>query len=166
MQNMNMGRFYGRIIDNNTRKGVDAASVQLVQNRFDTVSKKRKDVVISGQLTKANGDFSLEGLPIMGQFKLRITAIGYVTLEQPIKFDLTPGGDMSQMMNKVDKDLGDIKLAVDSKQLEEVKVVGTKPFMQMGVDRRIFNVEKSLVSTGQTATELMRNIPVVDADID
>jgi outer membrane receptor protein involved in Fe transport len=165
MQNMNMGRFYGRIIDNN-RKGVDAASVQLVQNRFDTATKKRKDVVISGQLTKSNGDFSLEGLPIMGQFKLRITAIGYMTLEQTIKFDISFGGDMSQMMNKVDKDLGDIKLEVDSKQLEEVKVVGTKPFMQMGVDRRIFNVEKSLVSTGQTATELMRNIPGVDVDID
>lgn len=166
MQNMNMGRFYGRIIDNNTRKGVDAASVQLVQNRFDTATKKRKDVVISGQLTKSNGDFSLESLPIMGQFKLRISAIGYVTLEQPVKFDISFGGDMSQMMNKVDKDLGDIKLQVDSKQLEEVKVVGTKPFMQMGVDRRIFNVEKSLVSTGQTATELMRNIPGVDVDID
>lgn len=166
MQNMNMGRFYGRIIDNKTKKGVDAASVQLIQNRFDTVSKKRKDVVVSGQLTKANGDFSLEGLPIMGQFKLRITAIGYVAVDQPVKFELSPGGDMSQMMNKVDKDLGDIKLEVDSKQLEEVKVVGTKPFMQMGVDRRIFNVEKSLVSTGQTATELMRNIPGVDVDID
>lgn len=165
MQNMNMGRFYGRIIDNN-KKGVDAASVQLVQNRFDSASKKRKDVVISGQLTKSNGDFSLEGLPIMGQFKLRITAIGFVTLEQAVKFDISFGGDMSQMMNKVDKDLGDIKLEIDSKQLEEVKVVGAKPFMQMGVDRRIFNVEKSLVSTGQTATELMRNIPGVDVDID
>jgi outer membrane receptor protein involved in Fe transport len=166
MQNMNMGRFYGRIIDNNTKKGVDAASVQLIQNRFDSATKKRKDVVISGQLTKSNGDFSLESLPIMGQFKLRISAIGYVTLEQSVKFDISFGGDMSQMMNKVDKDLGDIKLQVDSKQLEEVKVVGTKPFMQMGVDRRIFNVEKSLVSTGQTATELMRNIPGVDVDID
>lgn len=165
MQNMNMGRFYGRIIDNN-KKGVDAASVQLLQNRFDSATKKRKDVVINGQLTKSNGDFSLEGLPIMGQFKLRISAIGYVTLEQAVKFDISFGGDMSQMMNKVDKDLGDIKLEVDSKQLEEVKVVGTKPFMQMGVDRRIFNVEKSLVSTGQTATELMRNIPGVDVDID
>jgi outer membrane receptor protein involved in Fe transport len=167
MQNMNMGRFYGRILDKNTGKGVDAASVQLLQSRFDTVSKKRKDVVVSGQLTKGNGDFSLEGLPVMGQFKLKITAIGYVALEQAIKFDLAMnGGDMSQMMNKVDKDLGDIKLDVDSKQLEEVKIVGTKPFMQMGVDRRIFNVEKSLVSTGQTATELMRNIPGVDVDID
>jgi outer membrane receptor protein involved in Fe transport len=38
--------------------------------------------------------------------------------------------------------------------------------MQMGVDRKIFNVEKNLVSTGQTAAELMKNIPGVDVDID
>jgi len=166
MQNMNMGRFYGRILDKNTGKSIDAASVQLIQNRMDTVTKKRKDVVISGQLTRSNGEFSLEGLPVMGQFKLKISAIGYLTQETPVKFDLTMGGDMSQMMNKVDKDIGDLKLEIDSKQLEEVKVVGSKPFMQMGVDRRIFNVEKSLVSTGQTATELMRNIPGIDVDID
>lgn len=166
MQNMNMGRFYGRILDKSTSKPVDAASVQLIQNRFDTVTKKRRDFVVSGQLTRSNGEFNLEGLPVMGQFKLKITAIGYLALEQPVKFELSMNGDMSQMMNKVDRDLGDIALQIDSKQLEEVKVVGTKPFMQMGVDRRIFNVEKSLVSTGQTATELMRNIPGVDVDID
>ncbi|MCU0380934.1 MAG: TonB-dependent receptor family protein [Chitinophagaceae bacterium] len=166
-QAMNMGRFYGRILDKSTNKGVDAASVQLIQNRFDTVTKKRKDVVVSGQLTKRDGDFSLEGLSVTGQFKLRISAIGYKLFEETVKFDLSMnGGDFSQMMNKVDKDLGDIKLEVDSKQLEEVKIVASKPFMQMGVDRKIFNVEKSLVSTGQTATELMRNIPGVDVDID
>ena len=70
MQNMNMGRFYGRVVDSMTGKGVDAASVQLIQNRFDTVSKKRKDYVIGGQLTRANGEFSLEGLPVMGNFKI------------------------------------------------------------------------------------------------
>ena len=166
MQNMNMGRFYGKIVDSISGKAVDAASVQLIQNRFDTVTKKRKDYVIGGQLTKANGDFNIEGLPVMGNFRIKISAIGYKMIERPVKFDMKMGGDFSQMMNNVDKDLGNIKLQVDSKELEEVTITGTKPFMQMGVDRRIFNVEKSLVSTGQTATELMRNIPGVNVDID
>jgi len=166
-QNMNIGRFYGRIQEANSNKGIQAASVQLIGSKFDTVSKKKVDVVISGQLTKGNGDFSLEGLPIMGQFKLRITAIGFLTLEKPLKFEINmASGDFSKMMNNVDVDLGNIKLEVDAKQLEEVKVVGTKPFMQMGVDRKVFNVEKNLMSTGQTATELMKNIPGVDVDID
>jgi outer membrane receptor protein involved in Fe transport len=165
-QGMNMGRFYGKVVDAKTNKPVDAASVQLIQSKFDTVQKKRIEAVVSGQLTAANGDFSLENLPVMAQFKLRISAIGYEAYEQPLKFDIKPGGDMSQMMNAVDRDLGNIKLNIDAKQLETITVTGTKPFMQMGVDRRIFNVEKSLVSQGQTATELMRNIPGLNVDID
>jgi len=165
-QGMNMGRFYGKVVDAQTNRPLEAASVQLVQNRFDSVSKKRADVVIAGQLTAGNGDFSLENLPVMGQFKLRITAIGYKQIEQAVKFDIKPGGNMQDMMSKVDRDLGNIKLEVDAQQLQEVKITATKPFMQMGVDRRIFNVEKSLVSQGQTATELMRNIPGLDVDID
>jgi uncharacterized protein (UPF0212 family) len=134
---------------------------------MDSATKKRKDVVVSGQLTKGNGDFSLENLPVMGQFKLKVSAIGFLPLEQAVKFDLNMnGGDFSKMLNNIDVDLGNIKLEVDAKQLDEVKVVGTKPFMQMGVDRKVFNVEKNLISTGQTASEMMKNIPGVDVDID
>lgn len=165
-QGMNMGRFYGKVVDATSNRPIDAASVQLLQNKMDTVQKKRVDMVVAGQLTASNGDFALEGLSVMGQFRLRITAIGFETYEQPLKFELKPGGDMSQMMNAVDRDLGNIKLKVDAKQLETVTVTGSKPFMQMGVDRKIFNVEKSLVSQGQTATELMRNVPGLNVDID
>src|SRR5687768_8933643 len=87
-QQMNIGHFYGRIVDKATNKGLDAASVQLFQNKFDTATKKRADVVIGGMLTGRNGDFSLENLPVFGQFKLVITAIGYKPIEQKISFDI------------------------------------------------------------------------------
>ena len=51
-QNMNIGRFYGRIVDGNTNKSVQSASVQLVQTRIDSVSKQKKETILSGQLTK------------------------------------------------------------------------------------------------------------------
>lgn len=165
-QNLNFGRFYGKIIDANTNKPLLAASVQLLQAKYDSLSKTRKTVVVAGQLTDATGDFSLENLSLVGQFTLKITAIGYQTLERAVKFDIKMGGDYSKMMNNADVDLGNLKLLVDAKQLAEITVTGTKPFMQMGVDRKIFNVEKNIVSTGQTASELMRNIPGVDVDID
>ncbi|MFN5421647.1 MAG: TonB-dependent receptor domain-containing protein, partial [bacterium] len=165
-QNLNFGRFYGKIIDGSTNKPLLAASVQLIQLRFDSTSKTRKPVVVGGQLTDATGDFSLENLSVMGQYTLKITAIGYQTLERALKFDVKMGVYFSKLMSNADMDLGNIKLQLDAKQLAEVTVTGTKPFMQMGVDRKIFNVEKNLVSTGQTASELMRNIPGVDVDID
>lgn len=167
-QQMNIGHFYGRIVDKATNKGLDAASVQLIQNRFDTATKKRADAVIGGMLTGRNGDFSLENLPVFGQFKLVITAIGYKKIEQKISFDLKfgPGVDRSQMLNAVDKDLGNIKMEQDATMLQGVTVTGSKPMIQMGVDRKIFNVEKSITSSGGSAVDVMRNVPSINVDID
>lgn len=167
-QQMNIGHFYGRIVDKATNKGLDAASVQLFQNKFDTVTKKRADVVIGGMLTSRNGDFSLENLPVFGQFKLVITAIGYKPIEQKTGFDIKmgPGVDRSQILSQVDKDLGNIKMDQDASVLQDVTVTGTKPMIQMGVDRKIFNVEKSITSAGGTAIDVMRNVPSLNVDID
>ncbi|HRG93605.1 MAG TPA: carboxypeptidase regulatory-like domain-containing protein, partial [Chitinophagaceae bacterium] len=73
---MPTGRFYGKVVESKTGKPIEYASVQLVQNKMDTVTKKRKEVVVAGMLTKANGEFSLENVPAFGQSKLRITVVG------------------------------------------------------------------------------------------
>jgi outer membrane receptor protein involved in Fe transport len=165
-QNMNFGRFYGKIIDANSNKAIQAASVQLIQVKIDSATKLKKSIVVAGQLTDGTGDFSMDNLSINSQYTLAVTAIGYSTIERTLKFDVKMGGDFNKILSNADVDLGNIKLQVDAKQLAEVTVTGSKPFMQMGVDRKIFNVEKNLVSTGQTAAELMKNIPGVDVDID
>src|SRR5205085_1233630 len=114
-----------------------------------------------------NGEFSLEGLPVMGTFKLKISAIGYKPLEQKVGFEMKmAGGDMSQAMAGFDKDLGHIKLEEDAKMLESVTVTGGKPLMQMGIDRKIFNVEKNISSAGGTAVDVMRNVPSLNVDLD
>lgn len=165
-QSMNVGHFYGKIIDAATNKPLESVSVQLIQNKMDTVTKKRKDVVIAGMLTDKKGDFSLENLPVMATYKLYITGIGYKPIEQKVAFELKMGGSMSQMMNAVDKDLGNIKLETDTKQLAEVTVTGTAGMLQMGIDRKIFNVDKNLISVGGTALDVMKNVPSVNVDID
>src|SRR5688572_21454004 len=85
-QNVNNGRFYGKIVDENTGKGVDAASVQLIATRMDSVTRKGKDTILAGMLTRKSGEFSLENLPVMGRFRLVASAIGYKTYEQPVSF--------------------------------------------------------------------------------
>ena len=170
-QGMNMGHFYGKIIDAATNKPIEAASIQLLQNKLDSVTKKRSDVIVSGMLTTRKGEFSLENLPVMASYKLVITAIGYKSIEQKAAFQLNmagarQGGDMSGMMNAVDKDLGNIKMAADAQQLEGVTVTSDKPLLTMSIDRKIFNVEKNLTSVGGTAVDVMKNIPSVNVDID
>lgn len=169
-QNMNVGHFYGKIIDSTSNKPLEAASVQLIQNKFDSVSKKRKDVVVSGMLTTKKGEFSLENLPVMAAYRLKITAIGFKTMEFKVNFDLNMGamrsGDMTSMLNAVDKDLGNIKLQVDALQLQGVTVVSSAPALTMNIDRKVFNVEKNLVSVGGTGVDVMKNVPGLNVDID
>jgi len=167
-QGMNNGRFYGRVIDEKTDKGIDAASVQLIASRFDSLSRTRRDTIVSGMLTRKSGDFSLENLPVMGRYRLSVSAIGYKPIEQPVSFNFNPrsGQDMSQAIAALDKDLGNIKLAIDTQMLASVTVSADKPMMQMGIDRKIFNVEKNINSTGGTAVDIMRNIPGLNVDIE
>ena len=197
-----IGHFYGKVVDAKSNKGMDGASVQLIQTKYDPATHKQKDSVIGGMITSRKGDFSLENLPIFGNFRLKITAIGYTTYEQKVAFDLkglrgaaggagggnqganpggTPGagggggdnGDNSQAMsralqalNAVDKDLGNIKLSEDAQNLEQVTVTASKPLITMGVDRKIYNVEKDISAQGGSATDVMKNVPSVQVDID
>lgn len=171
-QGANIGHFYGKVVDSKTDKGIDGVSVQLIQSKFDTVTRKRRDTVISGMITGRKGDFSMENLPIFGNFRLKITAIGYGTYEQKVAFEMNTGaggagrGDMSQALNAVDKDLGNIKLTQDAQTLSQVTVTASKPLVQMGVDRKIYNVEKDISAQGGTGVDVMKNVPSVQVDID
>ncbi len=167
---MNMGHFYGKLIDDSTAKPVEAATVQLIQNKMDTVSKKKRDFILATELTTKKGEFSIENLPVMGNFILRISAVGYKPIEQKVAFDLNmaaaKNGDFSSMMNSVDKDLGNLKMRTDEKVLQNITVSGSKPLMQMNLDRKVYNVEKDLTAAGGTAVDVMKNVPSVNVDID
>lgn len=164
------GRFYGKIVDA-TNKGIEAVSVLLVTTKMDSVTKQPKEAVVGGMLTSNTGDFSIENVPLMGRYKLRVTAIGYKTLEQQVAFEMpnrngATNGDASAMLGALDKDLGNIKFEVDNAMLGNVTVTATKPLLQLGIDRKVFNVDKNIVSAGGTATDIMKNVPSVNVDID
>lgn len=163
------GRFYGKVVDA-ANKAVDAASVTLVQERMDSATRQRKETVVNGMLTRGNGDFSLDNVPVAGRYKLKITGIGFKPYEQAVSFgapNRSGGGDPSTMMAALDKDLGNIKLEIDDKLLQNVTVTATsRPQLQMGIDRKIFNVDRNLTSTGGTAIDVMRNVPSLNVDVD
>ena len=169
-QNMNMGHFYGKIIDAATNKPIEAASIQLIQSKFDTLSKKRKNIIISGMLTTKKGEFNLENLAVMASYKLKITAIGYKNIEQKAAFEMNmsgvKNGDYSSLLSGIDKDLGNIKMETDAQQLQDVTVNSSRALLTMSIDRKIFNVEKNLTSVGGTAVDVMKNVPGVNVDID
>ncbi len=181
-QNMNIGHFYGKLVDSKTNKGIEGVTVLLVGNKFDTATKKMKEAVMGTLITKPNGDFSFDNLAVFGNFKLKVSAIGYKAQEKSLSFGIKmpqggqgaanasggqAGGAMQQIIGMADKDLGNIKMEEDATNLGNVTVTSSaKPQFELGIDRKIFNVDKNLTSTGQTATEIMKSIPSLNVDID
>ena len=161
-QNMNMGHVYGKVVDKKSNKPLEAVSVEYIQSKFDTVTRKRKDTVLAGMFTGKNGEFSFEGLPLFGNFKLQITVVGYKAFDQKVAFEMKQG----DMLNSIDKDLGNIKIEEDAQVLQQVTVTGQKSLVQLAVDRKVFNVERNIGSVGGTAVDVMRNVPSVSVDID
>jgi outer membrane receptor protein involved in Fe transport len=163
------GRFYGKVVDA-ANKGVEAASVTLVTNRMDSASRTMKEVIVGGMLTTASGDFSVESVPLFGRYRLRITGIGYKPFEQAVQFEApnrnAGNPDPSAMLSLIDKDLGNIKLEINTEVLSGVTVTANKPLLQMGIDRKIFNVDRNIVSAGGSAVDVMKNVPSLNVDID
>ncbi|WP_212006166.1 outer membrane beta-barrel family protein [Chitinophaga sp. HK235] len=149
----NIGHVYGKLIDSEG-KPIGYASVIILQGRMDTATKKMKDVLVKGVLTKTNGEFSLDELPLRGPLKLQASGTGYKTYTQAVVFP------------PIDKDLGNIKMATSTTELQGVTVTGSKPLMQMDIDKKVFNVEKNIVSAGGTALDVVKNVPSVNVDID
>ena len=176
----NIGHVYGKIVDS-AGKPVSEASVILLQSKFDTATKKKKDVLLKGGTANAKGEFDFDQLPLFGQLKLKISAVGFKSYEQTVTFQMKmdanaaqkPNGNPSQQMNAVmnmanniDKDLGNIKLTADASTLQTVVVTASVPGMKLDIDRKTFNVDKNIVTAGGTAVDVMRNVPSVQVDID
>ena len=129
----NMGHFYGKIVDQNN-KGIEGITLQLKGNKFDPATKKTTEVILGTMMSASNGDFSFENLPVMGNFKLIVTGVGYKKLEKTLSFNVKMGGgqSMQDMLAMVDKDLGNIKIEEAVNDLKDVMVTTTaKPQFEM-----------------------------------
>lgn len=147
---------YGRVLDNKSSKGVASVSVQLYGG-------SAYDSLVGAMFTRPNGDFRFTNLPKADSFKLIISAVGFANQERYIAFNSDPAGLTT---NVIQKDLGNVVLQQDVQTLGTVTVTAQRPAMEMGIDRRVFNVDQSLTATGGTAVDVMKNIPAVAVDVD
>src|SRR6218665_1751643 len=166
------GKLFGKVVDEQG-KPVEFASVVLLKTTVDNATNQSKDVLVKAQSSELNGDFHFSEVPVMAKLKLKISSVGYKTVEIPIAFDrpkmeegMTPPKPgqqpdpamMAKMMAAFDKDLGNIKIESDTKVLNDVTVTATKALLEMDIDKKTFNVEKNIVTAGGTAVDVMRNI--------
>ena len=149
MKDPKLGRVYGKVLDNATGLPVEYASIQVLWYS--------KDSLLGGSLVKPNGDFAVDGLPSFGQIRVKISFIGYKNYIQ--KVYLSPP-------DKIDQDLGNIKLMVNEAMTKEIEITAEKSTVTLGIDRRVYNVDKDLSVKGGTAVDVMKNVPGVTVDAD
>ncbi len=155
---INSNSIYGKLVDGQTGKPIASASVQLYP-----VGKTEVNSLIAGMLSRPNGDFRLQRLPEKDSFYLIISPLGYHRFEKTIIIDRQKSKGNTKTFQL---DLGNIPLETEYKALADVTVTSSRPALEMGIDRKIYNVEKSLVATGGTAVDIMKTIPSVTVDID
>ncbi len=149
MSNMTpIGKVIGILRDSSNRQPLEFASIALL--------KVKDSTAVGGSLTDDKGQFRIEDV-MPGRYFIRITSIGYRQLDSK-PFMLNPQEPL--------KDFGGVWMPPSSRVLKETEIVGEKVEYVNSLDKKVYNVDKSMINAGGSASEVLQNIPSVNVDID
>lgn len=168
-----VGKISGSIIDKNTQKPLEFATIALMRirragqgkgggnvqpNTQNPQNGSQKDSLVleTGTITNEKGEFTIEQVKV-GRFFLKIDFIGYKTLRSDT-FLITPKNPEALFLK--------LQISADEQRLEAVEIVGEKAVYETQLDKKVFNVDKNITATGGTVTDVLQNIPSVTVDID
>jgi outer membrane receptor protein involved in Fe transport len=139
----NPGSVSGKVIDNTSRQPLPYVNVSILEN----------DKVVTGGITQENGNFNIKNLALKS-YKVEIQFIGYKKIIKNIT------------LSEEDKNinLNNILLEEDAVQLNTVEIVKERSTIEQKIDRKVVNIGKDLIASGNTASEIMNNIPTVSID--
>jgi outer membrane receptor protein involved in Fe transport len=134
---------------------LDLADFSAVANASVNLIKPGTETVVAATQTSEQGGFILQDVAA-GSYTLRITFLGYEDYSQE-NIRVQDG----QALN-----LGNIYIKQAGQMIEEIVIRAAAPTLQLGIDRKIFNVAESTVSIGGSATDLLSNVPSLEVDMD
>ena len=138
-----------------TAKVVDAQTNETIPFATAVILNRKTKAVVKGAQTDANGNLNMLALP-KGVYTFKVSYVGYQTMVR----DSVAIGDAPVNFGTIQ-----MKTAKGT-VLNEVKVTGQKSTIQLGIDKKIFSVDQSLVSEGGSASDLLQNVPSVQTDLD
>ncbi|MFI5451147.1 outer membrane beta-barrel protein [Pedobacter sp. UC225_61] len=106
--------------------------------------------------TDENGYFKFNNLKT-GTYKIKVSYVGFASLFV---------NEISITDKDSDKNLGNLKLSSEQSNLNEVVISAQKPLVEFGADVITYNVGSSVLAEGSTATDVLKNVPMVQVDID
>ncbi|GAB3641226.1 TonB-dependent receptor [Spirosoma arcticum] len=141
------GKITGVLMDSTTGKPVEYATVALLNAETNKP--------IDGATSDGKGKFVL-GRLAPGTYRLQYSFIGYRD-KRTAPIVVARGTDLN---------LGLVKLATDTRTLNEVNVVGQSAMIEEKVDRLVYNADKDITAKGGDAGDILRKVPMLSVDLD
>lgn len=143
-----IAKITGTVYDSISQKPLEFAAV--------SVFRLRDSALVGGVITDEKGAFEIDKLPV-GRHRVTINYMGYETYTiAPVKL---PPSDPTV-------DLGEIYVVPTAATLEIAEVTADKAVFELGLDKKVFNVDKTNLGDSENATEILRNTPTVEVDFD
>ncbi|MCD0487032.1 outer membrane beta-barrel protein [Pedobacter sp. MC2016-14] len=106
--------------------------------------------------TDENGDFKFNALK-PGLYRIKVSYVGFVPLIV---------NEILLNAKTMERGLGSLKLSSDQNNLSEVTITVAKPIIEFGADMITYNVGQSILAEGSTAADLLKEVPMVQVDIE
>ena len=144
----NSNKIKGRIIDKTGNEPLEFVDVIL--------RLKNDSSIVNLVTSNQNGEFTFDKVR-KGDFVITCSFIGYSESRLNFKVDLK-SPEIIQ--------LGNIALNAVYDDVEQVTVISEKPTFNNSIDRKVFNIDKDLLSQSGNVSDLLQNIPSVVVDIE
>ncbi len=141
----NDGQVLGKLIDNTTKKPLDFANV--------AVYKDGSAEPYKATMSDIEGQFVLQGLSY-GKYLLRVSFVGYNSYE--VTVELNKAKPIARFNR--------IILIENTKMIDEVQVVGQRSGVSFEIDKKVFNIDETVLAQGTSTTDVLKNIPSVAVD--
>ncbi len=135
----------GNLVDADNQEALPYATITLFQTQDSSM--------VSGGITDERGTFSLQAPA--GNYFATINFMGYAS-KNISELSLDPGQKIL--------DLGEISINAQTTDLDEVVVKGEKDFVELALDKKVFNVSQDPINAGRTAADILGNLPSVTLD--
>jgi len=138
----------GKVVDARSGENIEYANVALLRASDSSL--------VNGTVSESNGSFALTAP--YGRYVLRVTFMGY---DAYYHSNVVVLNDRHRDVN-----VGKMPLRMSGTLMEAVEVTAERSMVEYQLDKRVINVDKNIVSSGGTATDVLEQVPSVAVDND
>lgn len=142
------GGVRGKVVDARSGENIEYANVALLRASDSSL--------VNGTVSESNGSFALTAP--YGRYVLRVTFMGY---DAYYHSNVVVLNDRHRDVN-----VGKMPLRMSGTLMEAVEVTAERSMVEYQLDKRVINVDKNIVSSGGTATDVLEQVPSVAVDND